>query len=85
MRDRSLNVLAHELPVEVAPQRVVDEGLLLLVRLGPGAVLEDDVVVPTTLDLQAGLVGCRRGSVLFAKQRVARQNVLHPEKQSHVD
>lgn len=54
-----LDVLAHELSVEIASERIVDEGLLLLVGLCPGAVLEDDVVVPTALDLHVRLVGGR--------------------------
>ena len=77
---RSLNVLAHELPVELTPQRVVDEGLLFLVWLGPGAILEDDVVIPTSLDFQVGLVGRRRWCVFVAEEGIPGQNVFHPAK-----
>ena len=75
-----LDVLAHELSVEIASERIVDEGLLLLVGLCPGAVLEDDVVVPAALDLHVRLVGGRWRSIFLAQERIARQNVLHPTK-----
>ena len=73
----SLDVLLHELPVEVRPQRVVDELGLLLVRLGPGAVLEDDVVVPAPLDPKVGLL--RRAGVAVLHEGVAGEDVLHPD------
>ena len=44
-----LDVLVHELAVELAPERVVDEVGLLLLWRRPRAVLEDDVVVPAPL------------------------------------
>ena len=63
--------------MEVRPQRVVDELRLLLVRLGPGAVLEDDVVVPAALDPKVGLL--RRAGVAVLHEGVAGEDVLHPD------
>jgi len=62
--------------VELISEAVVDEGGLLLVRLGPAAILEDHIVVPTTLDPHVGL-----GSVgiLLLEQRIAGENVLHAD------
>ena len=53
--DTSFNIFIHKLPMELVPEAVVDEGGLLVVRLGPGAILEDHVVVPPLLDLHVGL------------------------------
>lgn len=47
-----LDIFVHELSVEVAPEAVVDESLLLFVWLGPGAIFEDDVVVPAPFEPQ---------------------------------
>jgi len=71
-----LDVLVHETLVELVPQAVVDKGGLLLVRLGPAAVLEDDIVVPAALDAHVRLGGVR---VLLLEQRVAGQDVLHAD------
>jgi len=71
-----LDVLVHETLVELVPQAVVDKGGLLLVRLGPAAVLEDDIVVPAALDAHVRLGGVR---VLLFEQRVPGQDVLHAD------
>ncbi len=44
------DVLIHELLMELAPERVVDESFFLLFRFGSGAVLKDHIVVPSSLD-----------------------------------
>ena len=63
-----LDVLVHELFVELVPEGVVDEAGLFFLGDGPGAVLEHHVVVPAPLDPEIGLV--RRGRVPLLHQRV---------------
>ena len=75
----SLNVLAHKLSVKFASQGVIDESLLLLVGFGPRAIFEHNIIVPSSLHLHVRLVSSRRVRVLLAEQRIAGQNVLHPD------
>ena len=65
----SLDVLVHKLSMKLVPEAVVDEGNVLVVWLGPGAVLEHNVVVPALLDLHVGLGAV---AVLLLEERVAR-------------
>jgi hypothetical protein len=62
--------------VELIPKAVVDKGGLLLVRLGPTAILENDIVVPAPFDAHVRLGGVR---VLLLEQRVSGQDVLHAD------
>ncbi|KAH9391403.1 hypothetical protein TYRP_007009 [Tyrophagus putrescentiae] len=73
MFPRSLDVLLHELAVKVRAQRVIDEAPLVL-ALALGAVLEDHIVVPASLHLEA-----RRAALAAAcvQQRIPREDVLH--------
>ena len=65
-----LDILVHELSVKVTPEAVVDEGLFfLVVGLGPGTVLEDDVVVPAPLQPQVRLLRCGGVFVLKIKKK----------------
>ena len=71
-----LDVFLHKLFVELVSEAVVDELWVLVVWLGAAAVLEDHVVVPTSLDLHVRL---GRVCVLVLQQGVAGQNVFLPD------
>lgn len=78
-----LNVLVHELLVEIRTQRIVHK-VRLLVGRRTSAVLEDNIIVPTAFDLQIGATNARgasrcRGSCtgFVVDQRIAREYILH--------
>jgi len=48
----SAHIFAHESLVEIRPQHVVDEFLLLFVLRASGLVLEYDIIVPPSLEIE---------------------------------